>query len=161
MWQGAKARIVLLLQVHGSSDEATAAAEGVKWKDFLSLTWDACRRPMLWFYSLVGFLWGKLRHEEYCASRWIFHIPGSRIQLPHPFQHRVQVDSVQICADGRRPLMTGQCMQKLLRDRMASDRLYAGGGIPVCSAVYLEPQLLDGHHHQEHVGGDCSGQQHK
>jgi hypothetical protein len=46
------------VQVHGTAEAADAAREPPRWRQLLWLIYDALRRPLLWFFIAVGFLWG-------------------------------------------------------------------------------------------------------
>jgi hypothetical protein len=49
---------MMCLQVHGSAEAADAARAPPRWRQLLWLIYDALRRPLLWFFIAVGFLWG-------------------------------------------------------------------------------------------------------
>jgi hypothetical protein len=46
------------VQVHGTVEAADAARTPPRWRQLLWLIYDALRRPLLWFFIAVGFLWG-------------------------------------------------------------------------------------------------------
>lgn len=54
---------VTCVQVHGSAEAAEAARSPPRWRQLLWLIYDALRRPLLWFFIAVGFLWGELKLE--------------------------------------------------------------------------------------------------
>lgn len=51
--------LVHVLQVHGSENEAEEASGKLRWSQFFTLIWEAMRMPMLWFFTICGFLWGE------------------------------------------------------------------------------------------------------
>lgn len=50
-------RELLHRKVHGSAEAAEAARSPPRWRQLLWLIYDALRRPLLWFFIAVGFLW--------------------------------------------------------------------------------------------------------
>ncbi|KAF6256298.1 major facilitator superfamily domain-containing protein, partial [Scenedesmus sp. NREL 46B-D3] len=53
----AEERELLHKKVHGSAEAADAARAPPRWRQLLWLIYDALRRPLLWFFIAVGFLW--------------------------------------------------------------------------------------------------------
>ncbi|KAF8068182.1 abaQ [Scenedesmus sp. PABB004] len=50
-------REALHVTVHGGRARAEAALSPVVWGQLAGLIADACRKPLIWFFSLTGFLW--------------------------------------------------------------------------------------------------------
>lgn len=53
------ADVGVFVQVFVTPEEADAARKPPQWRQLFSIVWDTAKRPQLWYFVAVGFLWGK------------------------------------------------------------------------------------------------------